>query len=167
MWHIADAHTWTTITSVHSEAEGFLVRSQSSLLLLRSTGVWQGKASPGSGISLGVRACPPRTPTPLPYLHPAGSSATAPVHARWQRDQEEKAGEKSPQKRQAEPHSLAVLPGQGGGPVTGTPDAIAPWGLLKSLHYQGICRGPLTSPAPPATSWGCLFRVCAPREPDA
>lgn len=85
---------------------------------------------------------------PLPYLHPAGSSATAPAHARWQRDQEERAGEKSPQKRQAEPHSLTVLAGQGGGLLAGTSDAIVPWGLLKSLHHQGICRGPLTSPAP-------------------
>lgn len=77
------------VISAHSEPKGFLGRSLSCCLIL------QGSGNPGSGISLGAWASPPRTPTPFLSLPPAGSSATAPAHSRWQRDQEERAERKA------------------------------------------------------------------------
>lgn len=127
-------HTWIPSCLPILRLEGFLGRSRNSLLLPYSTGVWQVEASTGSGISLG--ACPPRTPTPLLYPHSAGSLATAPAHSRQQR-----AGGKSPQKRQAEP--LSECAGwTRRGLLDGTSDAVAPQGLLKVLRYQDICRSP-------------------------
>lgn len=97
------------VISAHSEPKGFLGRSRNSLLLPSSTRVWQSWVWDLPGC-MGISS---QNPYPIPLSHPAGSSA--PAQSRWQRDQEERAGEESPQKRQAEPHSLNMLAGEGGG----------------------------------------------------
>lgn len=149
------------VISAHSEPKGFLGRSRNSLLLPYSTRVWQSWVWDLPGC-MGISS---QNPYPIPLSPPSWQLS----HSSCTLQMAKGPGGESRRGKPTEEAGGASLSQYAGwrrrGLLAGTSEAITPRGLLKSPHYQSICRGPLTSPPPPATFWGHLFWVCAPREP--